>query len=154
MGRTIGIRMDAGYPGALTRSVDVIVSPFPVDAGTTPILWGQAVALTATGSVTNATDTNDIIGIAVRRVQQPSGNNPQVWDMQAGDVCDVLVRGAVIVEVDPGTLPAPGSPVFFDDTTQLFTAVDTDTPIPNAVYTNGVVDPNNCTEILITTRSI
>lgn len=165
-GRTIGISMNAGWPGTQSRSADAIIQN-RIAAGT--IAFGQAVALKGDTNQWRLVATGDadsaIAGVAVREVVQANTFNPQSNpDYVANMPCDVMTRGNCIVKCQRGT-PTAGSAVYVRITANAkyadavvggfeAEADDANTvQVPNIEWTTGVIDANKCAEITIKTRA-
>lgn len=165
-GRTIGISMNAGWPGTQSRSADAIIQN-RIAAGT--IAFGQAVALKGDTNQWRLVATGDaasaIAGVAVREVVQANTFDPQSNpDYVANMPCDVMTRGNCIVKCQRGT-PTAGSAVYVRITTNVqyadavvggfeAEADDANTvQVPNIEWTTGVIDANKCAEITIKTRA-
>jgi hypothetical protein len=165
-GRTIGISMNAGWPGTQSRSADAIIQN-RIAAGT--IAFGQAVALKGDTNQWRLVATGDeasaIAGVAVREVVQANTFDPQSNpDYVANMPCDVMTRGNCIVKCQRGT-PVAGSAVYVRITANVqyadavvggfeSEADDANTvQVPNIEWTTGVIDANKCAEITIKTRA-
>lgn len=165
-GRTIGISMNAGWPGTQSRSADAIIQN-RIAAGT--IAFGQAVALKGDTNQWRLVATGDaasaIAGVAVREVVQANTFDPQSNpDYVANMPCDVMTRGNCIVKCQRGT-PTAGSAVYVRITANVqyadavvggfeAEADDANTvQVPNIEWTTGVIDANKCAEITIKTRA-
>lgn len=164
-GTAIGIKMNNGYAGTISRTADSIVQN-RIAAGT--IAFGQAVALkddntwrlVATGDTAAA-----VAGIAVREVVQANTFNPQSNpDYVAKSPCDVLVRGNCTVKCQRGT-PKAGVAVYVritaNDTYQdcvvggFEAQADGSNTIQvtNIEWTTGDIDSNKITEVTVKTRA-
>lgn len=165
-GRTIGISMNAGWPGTQSRSADAIIQN-RIAAGT--IAFGQAVALKGDTNQWRLVATGDaasaIAGVAVREVVQANTFDPQSNpDYVANMPCDVMTRGNCIVKCQRGT-PVAGSAVYVRITANVqyadavvggfeAEADDVNTvQVPNIEWTTGGIDANKCAEITIKTRA-
>lgn len=164
-GKVIGISLGQGWPGTQSRSADAIIqNRIANDA----ISFGMAVTLTTDNKwtpVTNSTTAANIAGVAVREVVQANTYNPQSNpDYLAGEPCDVMTRGNVIVKCQRGT-PTSGSAVYVrvkanatypDAVVGGFEAEADSTntvQVTNIEWTTGIIDSNNCTEVTIKTRA-
>lgn len=164
-GTTIGIKMNNGYAGTISRTADSIVQN-RIAAGT--IAFGQAVALkddntwrpVATGDTAAA-----VAGIAVREVVQANTYNPQSNpDYVAKSPCDVLVRGNCAVKCQRGT-PKAGVAVYVRITANNtypdcvvggFEALADDAntiQVTNIEWTTGDIDSNKIAEVTVKTRA-
>lgn len=164
-GKTIGIKMGAGYPGTQSRSADAIVQ---ARVANTNIKFGEAVILTQDNkwsSVTDSTTAANIAGVAVREVVQCNTFDPQSNpDFMQGAIADVMVRGNCTVKCQRGT-PKSGEAVYvrikanasYSNAVVGGFEADSDTTnsvqVPNIEWTTGVVDSNGNTEITIKTRA-
>lgn len=164
-GTAIGIKMNNGYAGTVSRTADSIVQN-RIAAGT--IAFGQAVALkddntwrlVATGDAAAA-----VAGIAVREVVQANTFNPQSNpDYVAKSPCDVLVRGNCTVKCQRGT-PKAGVAVYVRITANNtypdcvvggFEALADDAntiQVTNIEWTTGDIDSNKIAEVTVKTRA-
>lgn len=164
-GKTIGIKMNVGYPGTQSRSADSIIQ---ARVANTNLKFGEAVILTQDNkwsAVTDSTAAADIAGVAVREVVQANTFDPQSnSDFVVGAVADVMVRGNCTVKCQRGT-PKSGSAVYvrIKANSSYANAVvggfeaEADTTntvqVTNIEWTTGVVDSNGNTEITIKTRA-
>ena len=164
-GKSIGISLNVGYPGTLSRTADSVVQN-RVAAGT--IAFGQAVILNTSNQwapVTSATVAASIAGIAIREVIQANTYDPQSNpNYVANAPADVAVRGNVTVNCQRGT-PTSGTAVYvrvaanatyptavvggFEATADGANTIQ----VPNIEWTTGVVDSNNNAEVTIKTRA-
>lgn len=164
-GTTIGIKMNNGYAGTVSRTADTIIQNRIAKEN---IAFGQAVVLNTdnTWSPVGASLTADAVaGIACREVVQANTFNPQSNpDYLANTPCDVVVRGQVCVRCGRGT-PSAGGAVYIrtalnksyeDAKIGDFEAAD-DTgkvvKVPNIEWTSGEMDANNIAEVTIKTRA-
>ena len=164
-GKVIGIAMNYGYEGTVTRTADTIIQ---VRTATHDIKFGEAVVLTTTNTYDNvgaATTAAQFAGIAVREVVQANTYDPQSnSDYLAGKPCDVLVRGQVSVKCQRGT-PTAGGAVYLRVATNasyptcvvggLEASSDTTNTVQltNCEWTTGMIDANLSTEMTIKTRN-
>lgn len=164
-GSTIGIKLNNGYAGTVSRTADCVIQNRIAKGD--DIAFGQAVILnndntfSIVGSTTTATQ---IAGIAVREVVQANVYNPQSNPNYVAEMpCDVLVRGQCTVKCKRGT-PKAGDPVYVriklnnsykDSLVGDFEAAD-DTgnviQVPNIEWTTGILDANNVAEVTVKTR--
>jgi len=164
-GKAIGKTLNFGYRGAVSRTPDTIIQAYQ-NVGTDPIQFGEPVVFDATNGgvrkITTTDTTNDgIIGIAVRRMGDPYVDSNMGWYYKAGDVVDVLVRGSIVVELKATTSIAAHGKVYVANGNNSMTAGDlycaTATglvEVPNAIFTTGVADGNQCAEVTITERKV
>ena len=164
-GKTIGIKMNVGYPGTQSRSADAIVQ---ARVANTNIKFGEAVILTEDNkwaSVTSSSVGTDIAGVAVREVVQCNTFDPQSNpDFMQGAIADVMVRGNCTVKCQRGT-PKAGAAVYvrIKENSSYASAVvggfeaadDTGNvvQVSNIEWTTGVTDSDGNTEITIKTRA-
>lgn len=158
-GKAIGKTLPIGYRGAVSRQPDTLIQAY-TNTGTDNILFGAPVIFdVTTGGVravksTDAT-ASDIIGIAVRRMGQPYADSPDGWYYKPGDAVDVIVRGAVCVELKATTGIAARGAVYVDPTDGELTSVSTSNlAVPNAKFATGKYDASNIAEIVILERSV
>lgn len=114
-GTTIGISMNYGYPGSISRHGDEVSRTRPVKASTDEIKFGAPVAQNSDGSI-QLFDENftaaDFAGIAMRKVKSATiYPNQNFGFYSAGEPCDVLERGGIMGICAWGT-PAVGTPVY------------------------------------------
>lgn len=156
-GKAIGKNLGFGYPGNVARSIDTVIAAYPTPDDKIP--FGTPVILNADNSVSavNETNTEPIIGIAVRRIMQPKEDREDGWYYEQGDSVDVLTRGTISVAVEAGLTITPMDPAYVNlETGEITNETDTTgyVPVPNARFTTGRVDADNITELLITQRSV
>ncbi|EKQ56276.1 MULTISPECIES: hypothetical protein [unclassified Clostridium] len=172
-GSAIGIELNLGYPGSVSRSIDTIITPRPVKSVVTEgnetqpsILFGEPVILNTdnTYSRFGASGTAaTFAGIAVREVKQATDYYAGCGSYLPGEIMDVIERGSVTVKCNAGT-PTSGGKVY------VRTAVNTSIPtgvvgqfeaeadgtntveITNARWKTGKKDSNNVAELTILTR--
>jgi hypothetical protein len=162
-GKTIGIEMNLGYAGSFARTPDCII--MNRKAKTTDIPFGAPVVLNGsdnTYSAFGATNTAaQFVGVAVREVKQAvnyaSQNNVYY---PAGEPCDVIERGNVVVKCGKGT-PTAGGAVYIrvtanasypDQAVGSFEAeADSNKTVKllNAVWATGKIDGNKMCELAI-----
>ena len=114
-GTVIGVSMNYGYPGSISRHGDEVSRTRPVKASTDEIKFGAPVAQNSDGSI-QLFDENfvaaDFCGIAMRKVKSATiYPNQNFGFYSAGEPCDVLERGGIMAVCAWGT-PAVGTPVF------------------------------------------
>ena len=114
-GTVIGINMNYGYPGTISRHGDEVSRTRPVKASTDNIKFGAPVAQNSDGTI-QLFDENfkvaDFAGIAMRKVKSAVVYPYQNFGYySAGEPCDVLERGGIMAVCAWGT-PAVGTPVF------------------------------------------
>ncbi len=161
-GKVIGTELPLGYEGNYARTPDCII--MNRKAKTTNIAFGAPVVLNSdnTYSAFGALNTADqFIGVAVREVKQvvsyADQNNAYY---AAGDQCDVLERGNVVVKCGKGT-PTAGGAVYIritanasypDQAVGSFEAEADSTKtvkLLNAAWVTGKKDSNNMVELAI-----
>lgn len=174
-GRAIGIELNLGYAGTVSRSVDTIITPKVVKsviAGETEtepqILFGEPVILNSdnTYSRFGASGTaSTFAGIAVREVKQAIDYYAGSSAYLPGETCDALNRGSITVLCNNGT-PTSGGKVYIRITAnaaipdgvvgQFEAAADgaNTVEIPNLKWTTGKLDSNKVAELTILTRTI
>lgn len=165
-GTVIGIKLNNGYEGTISRTADSVVQNRIAENA---ISFGMAVKLTANNqwSLVATGDTAGLVaGIAVREVVQANTFNPQSNpDYLANSPCDVLVRGNCTVKCRRGT-PSAGSAVYVRITDNSGTYPGTvvggfeaeadganTIQVNNIEWTTGVMDANNIAEVTIKTRA-
>ena len=159
-GKVIGLSLDYGYAGSVSRSADLVAAAYCARGG--PIYFGAPVVLNDDGTVSAVSEecAAPVIGLAMRRVMQPKANYENGWFFQDGDALDVMLRGAMTVEVRPGSSMKPLQKAYVEKSTGLLLADPEDAEssddvaeFPNAVFPTGLQDGNGMVELLITTRS-
>lgn len=164
-GTAIGIKMNNGYAGTISRTADSIVQN-RIAAET--IAFGQAVALKNDNTwrlVATGDDADAVAGISVREVVQANTFNPQSNpDYVAKSPCDVLVRGNCTVKCQRGT-PKAGVAVYVRITANNthpdcvvggFEALADDAntiQVTNIEWTTGDIDSNKIAEVTVKTRA-
>ncbi len=164
-GSTIGIKLNNGYAGTVSRTADCVIQNRIAKGD--DIAFGQAVILNNDNTfsiVGNDTTAAQIAGVAVREVVQANVYNPQSNPNYVAEMpCDVLVRGQCTVKCKRGT-PKAGDPVYVrtkanatykDSLVGDFEAAD-DTgnviQVSNIEWTTGILDANNVAEVTVKTR--
>lgn len=145
-GTTIGITMNYGYPGQVSRHGDEISRTRPVKKGTDAINFGAPVIQNTDGSVQlfDATGTAaTFAGVAMRKVKAA-----KVYPYQnlgyytAEEPCDVLLRGGISVTCAWGT-PNVGADVYIRTK-----VVEGTSPAGTAVGDFGAADETgNCVKL-------
>lgn len=166
-GRTIGVELPLGYPGSFARTPDCIIMNRMIHADSDAVKFGFPVVLNAdnTYSAFGASNTaNQFAGIAVREVKMATSYQEQneVYYM-AGEACDVLERGNIVVTCAKGT-PTAGGKVYiriaenesYPATTVGDFEAEADSTntieLTGVVWTTGKMDANNCCELTIKNR--
>ncbi|AIY82182.1 hypothetical protein U728_3750 (plasmid) [Clostridium botulinum 202F] len=174
-GKAIGIELNLGYPGTVSRSIDAIITPKVVKSNIAsgketelPIAFGAPVILNADNTYSRfaANSTADIFaGIAVREIKQATDYYAASGEYLPNEVCDVLNRGSVTVLCNNGT-PTAGGKVYIRIKENVsipkgvigqFEAVadgENTVEIPNLKWTTGKKDSNNVAEVTVLTRTI
>lgn len=164
-GSTIGIKLNNGYAGTVSRTADCVIQN-RIAKGV-DIAFGQAVVLNDDNTfslVGENTTATKIAGIAVREVIQANVFNPQSNPNYVAEMpCDVLVRGQCTVACKRGT-PKAGGAVYIrikpnatyqDSFVGDFEAdADSDNTIQvsNIEWTTGILDANKVAEVTVKTR--
>lgn len=164
-GSTIGIKLNNGYAGTVSRTADCVIQNRIAKGA--DIAFGQAVILNDnnTFSIVGAdTTAEQIAGIAVREVIQANVFNPQSNPNYVAEMpCDVLVRGQCTVKCKRGA-PKAGDPVYVriklnatykDSLVGDFEAsddADNVIAVPNIEWTTGILDANKVAEVTVKTR--
>ena len=165
-GKTVGIALDLGYPGSISRSSDnVIVNR--ISAGVIP--FGVAVARNPDNTVVAFGETHadaDFIGIAGRIVKQQTDIFSPMGGYKSMEPVDIIARGDVPVAFNGTGTPVAGGAVYI--------RVAENTAFPNAAigdfeaqadgantillenvrFTTGRTDANGVVEITVLTRRI
>lgn len=172
-GSAIGIELNLGYPGTVSRSIDTIITPRVVKSVVTDgsetepsILFGEPVVLNSDNTYSrfgaNGTAAT-FAGIAIREVKQATDYYSAAGSYIPGEVMDVIERGSVTVLCNVGT-PTSGGKVYVRVATnatipngvigQFEAAADgTNTvEITNARWKTGKLDSNKVAELTILTR--
>ena len=174
-GKAIGIELNLGYPGTVSRSVDAIITPKVIKSDVSsgketelPIAFGEPVVLNADNTYSRfATDStaDKFIGIAVREIKQATDYYSASGEYLPNEVCDVLNRGSIMVLCNNGT-PTAGGKVYIrikenvsvpNGVIGQFEAVadgENTVEIPNLKWTTGKKDSNNVAEVTVLTRTI
>ena len=173
-GQVIGVALPLGYPGSFARTPDCIIMNRLVHSESEAIAFGSPVVLNSdnTYSAFGAEHTAEAFaGIAVREVKMATDyyNQNEVVYL-AGQPCDVLERGNIVVACKKGTPTAggkvyiriaenetyPGSQIGdFEAEADLKTGdSDTDKTIElsGVCWTSGRIDANGCAELTIKSR--
>lgn len=172
-GSAIGIELNLGYPGTVSRSIDTIITARAVksvieneEEKEPSILFGEPVILNSDNTYSrfgaNGTAAT-FAGIAVREVKQATDYYSAAGSYLPGEIMDVIERGSVTVKCNVGT-PTAGGKVY------IRTAVNASVPngvvgqfeaaadstntieITNVRWKTGKVDSNKVAELTILTR--
>lgn len=169
-GNVVGKALNFGYAGAVSRSLDAIISNRVVKStDPTGPSFGDPVLLNSdnTWSKAGATATMALFaGIAVREVKQGTSflSANGAVEYKPGEVADVIERGTVLVVCNVGT-PTAGSAVYLRITANgafptgvvggLEAAADGANTIllTNAKWKTGKLDANKIGEITLLVRN-
>jgi hypothetical protein len=168
-GKSIGIIMNAGYPGNVSRSVDAIIHNREVKlADELSIEFGAPAVLNNDNTYSRFGAANvavDFAGIAVREVKQTADYFTSEGEYLPGQPCDVIERGSVTVFCAEGT-PLSGGKVYVVTVAGTYVAVGdlvaTATPagvgcttieLTNCRWTTGVMDSDRVAEMTILSRN-
>lgn len=114
-GQTIGVKMNYGYPGQISRHGDEVSRTRPIKKDSADIRFGHAVMQNEDGTVQafKAGATADkFAGVAMRKVKGAlQWENQNFGYYRPEEPCDVLERGTVTVECVNGE-PKVGGTVF------------------------------------------
>ena len=153
-----------GCPGAISRSVDDIVTALPNKESEAAFEFGEAVFLNASGNggvkVTSSSTAAQFVGVAVRSPSKtpeeylPDASGRNAGCYPPGELMDVLTRGSVVVRA---AAAGPGKPVYLDLSSGKFTYLAGSNPenlaLPNCHFRTGT-DANGCAEMLVNTRNL
>lgn len=170
-GTVVGINLNLGYAGDISRSIDPIVDARTLASNivnsveqNAPVAFGEPVVLNSdnTYSRFGATGTAATFGgIAIREVKQATDYFNPNGQYIPGEKIDALVRGYAVVKCNNGT-PSAGGAVYIRTVANVSipngvvgqfeaTADGTNTIlIPNLKWTTGKLDANNIAEVTIT----
>ncbi|WP_027633377.1 structural cement protein Gp24 [Clostridium hydrogeniformans] len=173
-GKAIGIELNLGYPGTVSRSVDTIITARKVKSKidgdketASPVAFGEAVILNPDNSYSKFSSTNiatDFVGIAVREVKQTIDYYSAAKYLP-NEIMDVLNRGSITVKCNNGK-PAAGGKVYIrikenptlpNGKIGQFEAVadgENTVEIPNLKWATGKLDSNKVAEVTILNRTI
>ena len=173
-GATVGIELNLGYAGTVSRSVDTIITPRTIKSVVTDgvetepsILFGEPVALNPdnTYSRFGASGTAaTFAGISVREVKQATDYFAAAGSYLPGSIMDVLQRGSMTVKCNVGTPTASGkvyirtvanAAIPAGKVGQFEAAADSTNTleIPNLRWKTGKMDSNRIAEVTILTRA-
>ncbi|MBD5572388.1 structural cement protein Gp24 [Clostridium botulinum] len=174
-GAAIGIELNLGYPGTVSRSVDTIITARKLQSNiqdgketASPVLFGEAVILNEDNTYSKFGEGNtakDFVGIAVREVKQTIDYYSSAGAYLPNETMDVLNRGSITVNCNNGT-PAAGGKVFIrikenpaipDGKVGQFEAiadVENTIEISNLKWATNKLDKNRVAEVTILTRTI
>lgn len=163
-GTVIGKTLNFGYPGQISRQGDEISRTRPVKKGAANIPFGAAVEIGADGTCTllgaGAGTAAAFAGVAMRRVKSalvyPDQNHGYY---AANENCDILERGAVMVECVAGSPTVGGAVHVYKAAAsghkmgEFAAAADATNTVQltNAKWATGK-DANNVAEVVIVTR--
>lgn len=172
-GSAIGIELNLGYAGTVSRSIDAIITPRGIRSKKNngveteaPILFGEPVVLNPDNTYSrfgsNKTSEN-FAGIAIREVKQATDYYAACGSYLPGEICDVIERGSVTVLCNVGT-PTAGGKVYIriakntnivNGVVGQFEASEdgaNTVEIPNLRWKTGKLDKNKVAEITIINR--
>ena len=173
-GSAVGIELNLGYAGTVSRSVDTIITPRTVKSVVTDgvetepsILFGEPVVLNTDNTYSrfgaDGTATT-FAGIAVREVRQATDYFAAAGSYLPGSIMDVLERGSMTIKCNVGT-PTAGGKIYIRKVDNVAIpsgivgqfeaeADSTNTlEIPNLRWKTGKMDSNRIAEVTILTRS-
>ncbi|MBQ9211089.1 MAG: hypothetical protein IJ153_10950 [Clostridia bacterium] len=162
-GKVIGDKLPIGYAGTPSRMSDCVIDPHRYDVANKAdgnIQFGAPLLLdTTNGGIRKfkSTDTaaTGFIGVAVRRMGQPKADAADGWYYAPGEVVDVLLRGAIVVEFEDVTGIVQGGAVYVNPATGKFSTVSTNNLlISNAKIATGRTDTDKLVEIVLITRAL
>lgn len=166
-GRVIGTELPLGYPGSFARTPDCIIMNRLIHEDSEPVHFGAPVVLNGDNTYTafGASHTAaDFAGIAVREVKMATNYyNQNDVSYLAGQPCDVLERGNIVVACKKGTPTAGGKVYIRIATNESYPGsvigdfeAEEDTgktvELPGVCFTTGRIDSNKCCELTIKTR--
>lgn len=174
-GKAIGIELNLGYPGTVSRSVDTIITARKLQSNiqdgketASPVGFGEAVVLNPDNTYSKFRESStakDFVGIAVREVKQTTDYYSSAGAYLPNEIMDVLNRGSITVNCNNGT-PTAGGKVFIrikgnqaipDGKVGQFEAIadaDNTVEIPNLKWATNKLDKNRVAEVTILTRTI
>lgn len=163
-GTVIGKTLNFGYPGQISRQGDEISRTRPVKKGAANIPFGAAVEIGTDGTCTllgaGSGTAAAFAGVAMRRVKSalvyPDQNHGYY---AANENCDILERGAVMVECVAGNPTVGGAVHVYKAAAnghkmgEFAAAADATNTVQltNAKWATGK-DANNVAEVVIVTR--
>jgi len=173
-GSAVGIELNLGYAGTVSRSVDTIITPRVVKSVVTDgaetkasILFGEPVILNTDNTYSRFGEDGTaaaFAGIAVREVKQATDYYAASGSYLPGELMDVLERGSMTVKCNIGT-PTAGGKVYIRTVVnasvplgvigQFEAAADSTNTveITNLRWKTGKIDSNKIAEVTILTRS-
>lgn len=174
-GSAIGIELNLGYPGTISRSIDAIITSRTVKSvldgekeTADPILFGEPVILNDDNTYSRFGKdgkAENFVGIAAREVKQATDYYSACGSYLPGEIMDVIERGSVTVKCNTGD-PKAGGKVYIriaDNKTvapngvigQFEAAADgaNTVEISNLRWKTGKKDKNNVSELTILTRT-
>jgi hypothetical protein len=167
-GVAIGLQMNFGYAGTVSRTPDAIITNKKVKTGTDDIPFGAAVMLNNDNTVQLADSgftADNFAGVAVAEVKQQTVyplNEEEGGIYKPDQPCDYVQRGIVAVKVNRGTPTSggavyvrkalnqslPGLPVGgFEAQADGGNTVE----VTNATWHTGAVDANGIAELKLKT---
>lgn len=174
-GKSIGIKLNLGYPGTVSNSIDTIITAKKLQSNiqdgketASSVAFGEAVILNEDNTYSKFSEKNtvtDFVGIAVREVKQTIDYYSSTGSYLPNEIMDVLNRGNITVNCNNGT-PTAGGKVYIrvkeneaipNGRIGQFEAVadeENTLEIPNLKWTTGKLDKNRVAEVTILTRTI
>lgn len=169
-GSTVGLSLQAGYEGTISRSIDDITNTIPLNSAANAVNFGAPLFLNtdytvfdaATSSLTNTPTFANFIGFAVNIVQSGYQGN----QYQPGALTTVLRRGTISKKCAFSTGIVAGGAVFMrtslntgsfpaENVGDLRAAADSGHTIQltNCRWKTGVLDANGIGELLVLTAN-
>ncbi|QDY27263.1 structural cement protein Gp24 [Clostridium botulinum] len=174
-GAAIGIELNLGYPGTVSRSVDTIITARKLQSNiqdgketASPVGFGEAVILNGDNTYSKfgeGNTANDFVGIAVREVKQTIDYYSSAGAYLPNETMDVLNRGSITVNCNNGT-PTAGGKVYIRikenpaipngkvGQCEAISDAENTIEIPNLKWATNKLDKNRVAEITILTRTI
>ena len=149
-----------GFAGMVSQEGDVVIKSLPnMDTG--PIAFGAPVFLSSDRrgvvNLASGSTADMFVGFAVRSASKtPDTYGSNAASYARGEVVDILLRGAIIVDVT-GSGISKGKPVYLDFATGKATAnagsEGSTLALTNAHF-GSIKDPNSVAEVIVNTRNV
>lgn len=164
-GAVIGKKLNYGYPGAISRSIDAVVTNRRSKG---IIKFGAPVVLNSNNSYSAFSESNvatDFVGIAVREVKQSTNYLNGTSQYEDKERTDVLNRGSICIKVNIGN-PTPNGKVYIRISQNEAKAkgvvgefeAEADgahtIELSNVRFTTGDLDSNGVAEVTILSRTM
>lgn len=164
-GSVVGKRLNYGYAGAISRSIDAVVTNRRAKG---KIKFGAPVVLNSDNTYSTFSKSNvadDFVGIAVREVKQSTNYINGTSQYEDKERTDVLNRGSICITVNVGN-PTPNGKVYVrvseneEKSNGIVGGFEAESDgvhtieLSNVRFATGNLDSNRVAEVTILSRSM